>query len=49
MSNFKTSSLLRDIARYVSVGVAVILIGYLVSRKIRMRRERRNKADETSR
>ena len=44
-----TSSLLRDIARYVSVAVAVILIVYLVSRKIRMRRERRNKADKTSR
>ncbi len=38
-----TTSLLRDLARYASIGVAVTLIAYLVSRKIRRRREQRNK------
>ena len=41
-------SILRDIARYASIGVAVTLIAYLVSRNVRMRRERRNKADKNS-
>ena len=41
-------SILRDIARFASIGVAVTLIAYLVSRKIRMRRERRNKADKNA-
>ncbi len=54
LQNFPTSvneqpsdafSILRDIARFAAIGVAVSLIGYLVSRKIRMRRERRKKAD----
>ena len=57
LQNFPTSvkeqpsdafSILRDIARYASIGVAVTLIAYLVSRKIRMRRERRNKADKSA-
>ena len=57
LQNFPTSvkeqpsdgfSILRDTARYASIGVAVTLIGYLVSRKIRMRREKRSKADETT-
>ncbi|MGA8915758.1 MAG: hypothetical protein WB474_07210 [Nitrososphaeraceae archaeon] len=57
LQNFPTSvkeqpsdafSILRDIARYASIGVAVTLIAYLVSRKIRMRRERRNKADKNA-
>ncbi len=43
-----TFSILRDIARFAAIGVAVSLIGYLVSRKIRMRRERRKKADGTT-
>jgi virginiamycin B lyase len=43
-----TSSLLRDIARYASIGVALTLIAYLVSKKIRQRRERRNKAGENT-
>ena len=56
LQNFPTSvneqpsdafSILRDIVRFAAIGVAVTLIGYLVSKKIRMRRERRNKADET--
>jgi streptogramin lyase len=57
LQNFPTSvkeqpsdafSILRDIARFASIGVAVTLIAYLVSRKIRMRRERRNKADKSA-
>jgi streptogramin lyase len=40
--------LLRDMARYASIGVAVTLIAYLVYRKIRQRRERRNKAGENT-
>jgi streptogramin lyase len=57
LQNFPTSikeqpsdgfSILRDTARYASIGVALTLIGYLVFRKIRMRREKRSKADETT-
>jgi streptogramin lyase len=40
--------ILRDMARYASIGVAVTLIAYLVYRKIRQRRERRNKAGENT-
>ena len=43
-----THLLLRDMARYASIGVAVTLIAYLVSRKIRQRRERRNMAGENT-
>ena len=39
---------LRDMARYASISVAVTLIAYLVYRKIRQRRERRNKAGENT-
>ena len=42
------SSVLRDTSRYASVGVAVTLIAYLVSRKIRKHRERRNQAGKTT-
>jgi len=38
-----TLSLLRDVARYGSIAVAVTLIAYLVSRKIRSRRQRRDR------
>jgi hypothetical protein len=38
--------LLRDTARYASIGVALTLIAYLGYRKIRKRRERRNNAGE---
>ncbi len=41
-----TSSLLRDVARFASIAVAVTLIAYLVSRKIRTRR--RNKVGKTT-
>ena len=43
-----TPLLLRDMARYASIGVAVTLIAYLVSRKIRQRMERRNMAGENT-
>ena len=43
-----TPLLLRDLARYASIGVAVTLIAYLVYRKIRQRRERRNMAGENT-
>jgi streptogramin lyase len=43
-----TPLLVRDVARYASIGVAVTLIAYLVYRKIRQRRERRNKAGKNT-
>jgi len=55
LNNFTTSvkeqtsdafSILRDVARFASIGVAVTLIAYLVSRKIQTRR--RNKANKTA-
>jgi streptogramin lyase len=43
-----TDSLLRDIARFASIGVAVTLIAYLIYNKIRKRREKRNQAGKNT-
>ena len=42
-SSNSTFVMLRDLAKYISVGVAVTLIGYLIYRKINQQRQKRDR------